>query len=311
MWIIWYFLLVVVSALFEGVLAAIMRLDKYELARRARLGSERAQTISPLRQRGRELALLFMLGSVLSGLGALAVATTHMQLWSALLLTTLLVVFSRLIARSALQGKGYKIARSSAPQLLQTLDIVAPVVVPLAGMLMKPSPRKSVNYYSKAELIEILGEHKEGPNTNLKQADVDIARSALKFADKTAQQIMSARGAITSISSGAMLNLDTLDTLHKSGHSRFPVTAGDSIDDGVGVLLLDQAVDAQSNSETVADLDLADLVFIPQESVLPEVLKMLREAPTQLGLVVDEGMVVKGLVTLSDVLNELVEAETS
>jgi len=247
-----------------------------------------------------------MIGSVLSGLGALAVATTHMQLWSALLLTTLLVVFARLIARSTLQGKGYKIARSSAPRLLRVLDIVGPVVTPLSGMLMKPSPRRSTDYYSKDELIEILGEHKEGPDTNLKRADVEIARSALKFADKTAQQVMSARGAIVSIKALTKLNLKTLDRLHSSGHSRFPVTGSDGIDDCVGILRLEQAVSAQSKSDQVSQLNLDEPLYVPEESRLPEVLSMLYRSSTQLGLVVDETMSVQGLVTLADTLNELV-----
>jgi len=306
MWIFWYVLLIALSALLEGVLAAIMKLNKYELQRRARLGSERAQQISPLRQRGRELALLFMIGSVLSGMGALAVAVTQMRTWSALAITTVLVVSARLVARSALLGKGYKIAQASSGYLLKTIDLLKPVLEPLSKVLMKPSPKVSSSYYSKAELIEVLSEHKEGPDSSLKTRDIDVAKNALLFSDKTAQQVMTVRDAITTVSAKSKFSLQVLDELHKSGHQWFPVIEGDSIDECVGMINLAQAVAAQSQSESATQLELAEPVQVPIETSLPKALSILRDTPANMGLVVDERMHVEGLITLDDIISELV-----
>jgi|GEM_PF-2052342 CBS domain containing-hemolysin-like protein len=306
MWIFWYILLIVLSALFEGVLAAIMKLNKYELQRRARLGSDRAQLISPLRQRGRELALLFMIGSVLSAMGALVTATTQMPTWSALLLTTALVVCFRLVARSALRGKGYKIAQRSSAYLLRILDALRLVLEPLSQVLMKPSLKVSTSYYSKEELIEVLSEHKEGPETSLKTRDIDTAKSALVFSDKTAQQVMTVRDAITTVSARSAFTLKTLDALYKSGHQWFPVIESDSIEECVGMINLAQAVAAQSQSESAAQLELMESVYVPIQTSLPEALSILRDTPANMGLVVDEQMQVEGLITLDDIIAELV-----
>ena len=92
----------------------------------------------------------------------------------------------------------------------------------------------------------------------------------------------------------------------ESGHSRFPVV-GESRDEVVGILLAKDllAINADSGSFSVRDL-LRPPIFIPESKRLDTLLKEFRSSRNHLAIVVDEYGGVAGMVTIEDVLEQIV-----
>jgi CBS domain containing-hemolysin-like protein len=128
----------------------------------------------------------------------------------------------------------------------------------------------------------------------------------LDFRVRTAAEVMRPRVDVTTIGANepASRVVDLLDT----GHSRFPVTGVDGVDDVIGVVSVADVVTLEAaarTTTTVRDLATAPVV-LPEAARLPEVLDRLKAAHRQMAIVVDEYGGFAGIITLEDVAEELV-----
>ncbi len=134
---------------------------------------------------------------------------------------------------------------------------------------------------------------------------VRVTRS-LDFADRTAADVMTPRMRATSIERTATA-ADVVLLARRTGHSRFPVI-GDDWDDIDGIVHVKQAVAVppeRRDAVPVSALMVAH-AFVPETIRLDGLLVQLRESGMQLAVVVDEYGGTSGVVTLEDVVEELV-----
>jgi len=109
--------------------------------------------------------------------------------------------------------------------------------------------------------------------------------------------------------SGEHSRAEVLAILRQSGHSRFPFTPTDKLDDASHVVLAKQLMSwmfAHPGSEIAWDDVVREPVIVPEAMILPTLLKTFKDAHRHLAIVVDEYGSVEGIVTLEDVLEELV-----
>ncbi len=100
-----------------------------------------------------------------------------------------------------------------------------------------------------------------------------------------------------------------LDYVRKTGHSRFPLSETDDLDGVVGIVLAKSLLDwiIENDSETIDwDALSAEPIVVPQSVSLPALLRNFQQSHRHLALVVDEYGSVEGLVTLEDVIEEIV-----
>ena len=101
---------------------------------------------------------------------------------------------------------------------------------------------------------------------------------------------------------------DMLPTIANSGHSRFPVV-DESLDEIVGILLA-KDLSRYSDEKSRSDFDLKDIlrpaVFVPESKRLNVLLKDFRASRNHMAIVIDEYSGVSGLVTIEDVLEQIV-----
>ena len=101
---------------------------------------------------------------------------------------------------------------------------------------------------------------------------------------------------------------DMLPTIANSGHSRFPVV-DESLDEIVGILLA-KDLSRYSDEKSRSDFDLKDIlrpaVFVPESKRLNVLLKDFRTSRNHMAIVIDEYSGVSGLVTIEDVLEQIV-----
>lgn len=132
-----------------------------------------------------------------------------------------------------------------------------------------------------------------------------VARS-IAFGDRTAADVRTPRVRVHFIDEKATV-LDVIEMARQTGHSRFPVT-GKSTDDIVGVVHIKAAVAVDpERRRTVRVAEIAEpAAIVPDSLELDPLLSLLREAGHQMAVVVDEYGGNDGIVTLEDLVEEIV-----
>lgn len=163
-------------------------------------------------------------------------------------------------------------------------------------------------FHLKPKSIEDLEEMLETAHEEniLDNEALDIIRGALQVSEQQVREIMLPRTQMTVIEEGMPLP-DVLALVIKSKHSRFPVV-GDSLDDIKGILLAKDLLPFMLDNHETFSLDevIRTATIIPESKRLNVLLKEFREQRYHMAMVVDEYGSVSGLVTIEDILEEIV-----
>lgn len=139
----------------------------------------------------------------------------------------------------------------------------------------------------------------------LEEEEKEMIHSIIEFTDTVARQVMVPRIDISSVGVDASID-DVVQEVLASGHSRIPVHEG-TLDTVVGVIHIKDLLHALSRHEQVSIRDLIrEPYFIPEGKKLDELLQEFRRLKNHMAIVVDEFGGTSGLVTVEDVLEEIV-----
>ena len=135
----------------------------------------------------------------------------------------------------------------------------------------------------------------------------DLLHGALEFNDSVIRSIMVPRTKMFSIQKETSL-VDAADKIHQSGHSRIPVY-GKDLDDIVGILhvrdILKYLKDEELQKKHLGDL-VREPIYVSQEKRMGALLKQMQAKNTHMAIVVDEFGGVEGIVTMEDLIEEIV-----
>src|SRR5690349_11228191 len=141
---------------------------------------------------------------------------------------------------------------------------------------------------------------------DLSPAERQMLRNLLHFGERTAGEIAVTRGDIMSVSSNISFD-ELVRAFADAGHSRLPVYA-DSLDNVVGMIHIKDvfvAKDDPARDRSIAAL-MREPLFVPESMGVIELLARMRQQRTHLAIVVDEFGGTEGLVTIEDVVEEIV-----
>ena len=121
------------------------------------------------------------------------------------------------------------------------------------------------------------------------------------------REVMTPRTAMVSLQEDDQL-LDILHVLIESAHSRFPVFSSDQPENVVGILLAKDLLPFLTDRSSVVDVHslMRQPLFVPESARSDQVLRMLKNTQTHIAIVIDEYGSTAGLVTLEDILEEIV-----
>ena len=133
----------------------------------------------------------------------------------------------------------------------------------------------------------------------------DLLLNLLRFGGLTAEDAMVPRNDITAVDTAASLD-EVVATIKAEGHSRMPLYRG-NLDDIVGMIHI-RDVMGHWGEDGLFDLDSMrrDILFVPQSMPIPALLKEMRETRLHMAVVVDEYGGTHGLVTIEDLVEEIV-----
>ena len=158
---------------------------------------------------------------------------------------------------------------------------------------------------TRADLEDVLSIAAD--NEVIDQDARSIIEGAMQVSDMQARDIMIPRSQMVVIKAEQTLE-DILPQIIRAAHSRYPVI-GDSNDDVLGILLAKDLLPLILDREH-ADLQIADLLrqtlVVPESKRLNVLLREFRENRNHMAIVIDEYGGVAGLVTIEDVLEEIV-----
>jgi CBS domain containing-hemolysin-like protein len=141
----------------------------------------------------------------------------------------------------------------------------------------------------------------------LEESDRELIHSVVEFGDKTVREVMTPRPSIVAISAETTVEQLT-QLLSQHSFSRVPVYRGD-LDHIVGIVSardLLQVADTDAARSLVSSLMKTDIYFVPETKRASELLNEMQRANRRMALVIDEYGGVAGLVTVEDLIEEIV-----
>jgi len=244
------------------------------------------------------------------GLPAAGVQPTATAL--ALILATLFsMLFGELLPQFLGISAPLRMAKLVAVPVLVFSVVTKPLILVLNGsanLVLKAfriTPREELSAARTPQELASLVRRSAEAGT----MDQDTARlltRSLDFGDRTAADVMTPRVRCTSIERTAASE-DVVRLARSTGHSRFPVT-GDDWDDVDGLVHVKRAIAVphQRRPEVPVSALMVQALMVPETIRLDPLLLLLRHAKHQMAVVVDEYGGTSGLVTLEDVIEEIV-----
>jgi magnesium and cobalt transporter len=153
--------------------------------------------------------------------------------------------------------------------------------------------------------IEKLGLEFSTAENILEKDEQEMIHGVVELGETAVKEVMVPRVDIVGVEVGSPLS-DVIDIIKKSGHSRFPLY-GDSLDDIKGILY---AKDLLTKNAVESVIDLVKIsrkpYFIPENMKLDDLLRDLKKRHLHIAIVVDEYGGTSGLVTMEDIIEQIV-----
>jgi CBS domain containing-hemolysin-like protein len=157
------------------------------------------------------------------------------------------------------------------------------------------------------ELRMLVAAHGADPG-EIEEEEREMIRGVFGFSDTVAREVMTPRTAMAAVAVDASFE-ELLDVFFEEGHSRLPVYEG-TVDTIVGVVLIKDLFPLLRDVERRASFDMRALMrppyFVPESKPVSDILAELRQQSVHLAIVLDEFGGTYGLVTMEDLLEEIV-----
>ncbi len=310
--------LVVFGGLLAAADAALTVLSRSDLVDLAVTSRSRRSLLAIARDPGAHInALNFMrivAETVAAVLVTLSFAAVFTDWWWALLVSALIMIAVSFVLvgsspRSVGRANAKPVIRFAAPIVRATRVILGPIADALVaiGNRVTPGRPRTATFSSEEQLLSMVDEATE--LDVLEEEDRELIHSIFEFNDTVVREVMIPRTDMVTIDADASMG-SSMGLFLSRGVSRMPVL-GEDIDEVLGVLYLrdvarlvyEQTLDA----DTITARELArPALFVPESQKADSLLRQMQLESNHLAMVVDEYGGIAGLVTLEDLIEELV-----
>lgn len=309
------FIFVLLSAFFSATETAYSTVNTVRINHAAELGNKRAKRVVYITERYDNALTTILIGNNIVNIGCSSIATVLcMNLFgdagaaiSTGALTLIILTFGEIIPKCLAKEHAESISMATAGILRALMTVLTPVV--FCFMKLKQAALALVNKGDKTpsvtedELKYIIDSIEE--EGVLEQQERELVKSALDFDEKTVQEVLTPRVDVTAIDID-----DDEEEIRKiifeERYSRIPVYEK-SIDNIVGVLHTRDYLEALANGESITLRDIIQpAYYVYKNKKLSYVLSTMKHKHQNLALVSDEHGGILGIVTIEDLVEELV-----
>jgi putative hemolysin len=314
-------LLTLINALFAGSEIALISLRDGQLRRFERRGGASARALLRLARNPNQYLATIQIGITVSGFLASAVAAVTLAeplipllgflgpaaRPLAVTLVTAILAFINLVASELVPKRlAMQYAERWALLVARPLYLLSVMARPAVWALSKATdftvrllggdPGVTREQLTPEELRDLVAGHRA-----LSPEQRDIIMGALEIHERTLREVMVPRRAVFTLPADIPAH-EAATALAAAGHSRAPVVRNGNLDDVVGVVALRDLLD---NDRTVAELARTAMV-LPDTMLVIDALRLFKAERQQFALVANEHGSIDGIVTLEDLLEEIV-----
>uniref|UniRef100_UPI0037E92A08 metal transporter CNNM4 n=1 Tax=Semicossyphus pulcher TaxID=241346 RepID=UPI0037E92A08 len=316
--------LLVLSGMFSGLNLGLMALDPMELRIVQSCGTDKekkdARKIEPIRSKGNYLLCSLLLGNVLvnttltillddligSGLGAVVASTIG------------IVIFGEIVPQALCSRHGLAVGANTIMVTKFFMFLTFPVSFPVSKLLDVLLGQEIGTVYNREKLVEMLKVTE--PYNDLVKEELNMIQGALELRTKTVEDVMTPLGNCFMIQADAVLDFNTMSEIMESGYTRIPVY-DDERSNIVDILYVKDLAfvdpDDCTTLKTITKFYNHPVHFVFHDTKLDAMLEEFKKGKSHLAIVQkvnnegegDPFYEVLGLVTLEDVIEEIIKSE--
>ncbi|KAJ8286746.1 hypothetical protein GJAV_G00042810 [Gymnothorax javanicus] len=316
--------LLVLSGMFSGLNLGLMALDPMELRIVQSCGTDKekryARKIEPIRSKGNYLLCSLLLGNVLvnttltillddligSGLGAVVASTVG------------IVIFGEIVPQALCSRHGLAVGANTILLTKFFMVLTFPLSFPVSKLLDCVLGQEIGTVYNREKLIEMLKVTE--PYNDLVKEELNIIQGALELRTKTVEDVMTPLSNCFMIHVDAVLDFNTMSEIMQSGYTRIPVY-DEERSNIVDILYVKDLAfvdpDDCTTLKTITKFYNHPVHFVFHDTKLDTMLDEFKKGKSHLAIVQkvnnegegDPFYEVLGLVTLEDVIEEIIKSE--
>lgn len=307
------FVCVALSAFFSASETAYSALNKIRIKMLASGGDRRAKRAMALAEDYDRLLTTILVGNNVVNIAGTSIATVVFTAFlgnmgataSTVVMTVLILIFGEVSPKALAKESPERIAMAVAAPLRMLMTVLKPVnslFILWRRILAKLFKPQEDDTPVEEELISMVDEAESEGDMDAHEGD--LIRSAIEFNDQDVVSILTPRVDVTALEDTATMD-EAAELFRESGFSRIPVYHED-MDHVVGVLHEKDFYDLQHAGCTDIRRIMAPPVMAPSSLKVSTLLKLFQSSKTHMVIVLDEFGGTEGIVTLEDVLEELV-----
>ncbi|NCD00703.1 HlyC/CorC family transporter [bacterium] len=301
--------LVLLSGIFSGLTLGLLSLDKNQLKRKISLGDKDAVKVYQVRKRGNLLLCTLLLGNVaVNSALAIFLGDVASGFIAGLIATGLIVIFGEIIPQATFSRYALKIGAKTAWLVKIFIYLFIPITWPLSYVLDKVLGEEMPTIYSKKELMKIVEDHELSRDSDVDEDEERIIKGALSYSNKTAEEIMTPRTVVFALDIEEVLNNDLLEKIKDEGFTRIPVFEG-AIDNIVGVLYSKDLINIRKGIKIKNAYKEKEILKIKGDIKLDDLMPLFIKSHNHIAFVKDEYNGLEGVVTLEDIVEEILKQE--
>ena len=304
------------SGFFSSSETALFSISKVKALHIAKDGSKTGRLILKMKEDSHTLLTTILIGNNLVNIGASALATSLAILYfksnavgiATGIMTLLILVFGEIFPKSFANHNNILVARLVIYPLLWLSKLFFPLIYMLSfipklhGTI--DTPHETVTEDELMTMVEVVEEEGE-----IKEEEKEFITNIFEFDDTSCSEIMTPRADMFVIDVSEDMDIEII---LKTGFSRIPVIE-DSIDNIIGILHVKDLFSSYQkacSSDLDTPLDVKQIMknpyFIPESQKLDSLLQDFKQKKNHIAVIVDEHGGVSGIVTLEDVVEEII-----
>jgi CBS domain containing-hemolysin-like protein len=312
--ILLFILCVLLSAFFSSSEVALISITRAKARTLANEGKPGSNAVAILKESPEHLLITILIGNNIVNIAAASIATAAaIQLFGDIgigiatgFVVIVLLVFGEIGPKIYAARASESFALTVAPAILFLSRIFTPVI----WLVERVSPKFGIGKetaepaVTEEEIKEWIDVGKE--DGTIEQGEQDMLYSVLEFADTTAREIMTPRVDVILMEDTVNFE-EAIRIFNETGFSRIPVYH-DQIDNITGILNVKDVFSAMVShrKDSMIKEVMYDPMFVPETKKIDDLLKELQVHRVQMAIVIDEYSSFVGIVTVEDILEEIV-----
>jgi putative hemolysin len=312
--ILLFVICILLSAFFSSSEVALISITRAKARTLVNEGKPGSKAVAALKESPEHLLITILIGNNIVNVAAAALATAiAIQAFGDIgvgiatgFVVIVLLIFGEIGPKIYAARASDSFALTVAPVILFLSHIFTPVI----WLVERVSPKFGIGKeiaepaVTEEEIKEWIDVGKE--DGTIEQGEQDMLYSVLEFADTTAREIMTPRVDVIAMEDTVSFE-EAIRVFNESGFSRIPIFH-DQVDNITGILNVKDVFSAMVShrkDSTIKEV-MYDPMFVPETKKIDDLLKELQVKRVQIAIVLDEYSSFVGIVTVEDILEELV-----